>query len=235
MSKTFTCFIFFALVACGHTTTILEKPLPSQGIPEPLPEKIGANEASGECQNFAQSVFSFTSGVGAGFGQARMPGVVLGPPRGRGSFQGSFDVLSLGIGGEVILDVGNCHIVDKAGVDFIIFENTFWVGGNPEAPFKELGIVSVSLDGENFVAFPCQAAQAPYTGCAGWHPVYSNTDNDISPFDVDEAGGDSFDLADINVSETKYVRIQETGGGGFAPSLGFDLDAIAIIHGTTTN
>ena len=44
----------------------------------------------------AERVVSFTPGDAAGFGSDAMPGVVLGPPLGRGESAGSLDVLSLG-------------------------------------------------------------------------------------------------------------------------------------------
>ena len=49
---------------------------------------------------FADAVASFTPGTNAGFGADQLPQIVLGPPRGSGLLQGSFDVLSLGNGGD---------------------------------------------------------------------------------------------------------------------------------------
>jgi hypothetical protein len=110
--------------------------------------------------------------------------------------------------------------------------------GNPNAVYAEPGEVSVSDDGVSWTSFPCtQTTQdPPYGSCAGWHPVYSNPDNDISPADPKTAGGDAFDLADIGVKRARYVRIvdkviESCPEGGAGPiSNGFDLDAIAIVN-----
>lgn len=203
---------------------------PAAVAPPPPPPPTG--DPNTACQGFAQAVVSFLPGTGAGFGQGNMPNVVLGPPHGGGALTGSLDVVSLGRNGTIVLDLGNCHAIDRAGPDLIIFENPFFIGGDPNAPYRELGVVGVSMDGVHFTEFACTATAYPYDGCAGWHPVFSNPDNGISPFDVTAAGGDAFDLATINVPEARYVRIRDknnTSLGG--KSAGFDLDAIAVING----
>ena len=45
--------------------------------------------------------------------------------------------------------------------------------------------------------------------------------------DPELAGGDAFDLADIGLSEAKYIRVTDSGASGAG---GFDLDAIAIAN-----
>ena len=195
----------------------------------PPPPPVGD---SGEtCQGFAQSVKDVNFGDGAGFGQDEFPNVVLGPPQGKGGMSGGFDVLSLGKRGEIILDMGNCGIVDGDGPDFIVFENPFYIGGNPDAPFAELGEIAVSGDGVNFVSFPCESDELPYTGCAGWHPVYSNSSNGISPFDISAAGGDAFDLSNVGVNKARYIRIRDISDIGGGTTAGFDLDAVSVING----
>jgi hypothetical protein len=111
-----------------------------------------------------------------------------------------------------------------------VFENAFYVNGDPDAPYAELASVEVSSDGADFVAFPCTASVAPYGSCAGWHPVFANPDqNTIDPTDPALAGGDAFDLADLGVAEASYVRITDrvdlTGANGT-----FDLDAVSIVN-----
>src|SRR5262249_60374247 len=49
---------------------------------------------------FADRVVTYTGGTGGGSGQAALPGIVLGPPRGGGAFQGPSDTLPLGLGGS---------------------------------------------------------------------------------------------------------------------------------------
>lgn len=201
---------------------------PPPTLPPP-PPPVG--EESDPCQGYAQRVDSFTAGAGAGFGGDRMPDIVLGPPRGADSMRGSGDVLSLGQHGEIVLDLGNCHVTDRSGPDFIIFENAFLISGDPLSPYKELGEVGVSVDGGTFVEFACRDAAYPYTGCAGWHAVYSNPSNAISPFDIENAGGDAFDLSDIGIAEARYIRIRDIGGDGLGTTSGFDLDAASVVNG----
>ena len=186
---------------------------------------------------FISCVLSFEPGVGAGFGQVsdvpggrQFPEIIYGPPQGTGTGSGSTDVLSLGGGGEISFGVGGNAIVDGPGVDFIVFENAFDVGGDPDAPYAEPGVVSVSEDAVTWVDFPCQKDTYPYTGCAGWHPVLSNPDNGLSPFDPAAAGGDPFDLADVGVKQARYVRARDVSFCGASPSEGFDLDAAAIVN-----
>ncbi|TVQ89259.1 MAG: hypothetical protein EA397_15830 [Deltaproteobacteria bacterium] len=175
----------------------------------------------------------FEPGEGAGFGQDRMPDVVLGGPRGAGATAGGLDVVSLGKYGVIELAFDDWIVRDGPGPDFIVFENPFpgWV---------EPGLVEVSDDGETWFAFPCDLAdhEALYPGCAGIEPVLANVDdNDIDPTDPERAGGDAFDLADLGLEQIRYVRITD---GGIGPDWsyeggagGFDLDALAIVNGAT--
>ncbi|MEI9951557.1 MAG: hypothetical protein WDO74_21910 [Pseudomonadota bacterium] len=179
---------------------------------------------------FATSVESFVAGPGPNFGQANLPDVVLGPPKGAGAINGSLDVVTLGNGGSITLGFAPSSIVDQPGPDFIVFENAFYVNGDPDQPYAELASVEVSDDGEHFEAFPCTASVAPYGSCAGFHPVYANPgENAIEPTDPALAGGDAFDLADLGVAQARYVRITDrvdlTGASGT-----FDLDAVAIVN-----
>ena len=243
MKKLFFLFPIF-LLSCGHSSTILQE---ESFDPPPVSNNNLSNRSSSAnispttqptagspCQGFIHAVVRFEPGAGAGFGQNAFPQVVFGAPQGGGSIRGGLDVLSLGDHGKIILDMSPCEITDKEGIDFIVFENAFWIGGSEQNPFAELGVVSVSEDGENFVAFPCRSATLPYTGCTGWRPVRSSTASGISPFDVDNAGGDPFDLATIGVQKTRYILIKDISGGGYPPSIGFDLDAIAVVNGVST-
>jgi hypothetical protein len=184
---------------------------------------------SGDCSPYVQSVISISYGPGAGFGQSKMPGIIEGPPKGGGANQGSLDVLTLGNGGEIVLGFGENTIIDGPGLDFIVFENAFDVGGDPTDPYSEIATVAVSEDGETWTEFPCTATAYPYGSCAGWHPVYANpSDNQIDPTDPKTAGGDAFDLADIGVTKARFVRITDRAD---VPST-FDLDAVSLVHAT---
>ncbi len=179
-----------------------------------------------DLHRFATKVVSFDPGPDAGFGQDRMPGVVLGPPEGAGCCAGSLDVLSLGDKGTIVLGFDD-DIVDGPGTDFIVFENPF--PGNVET-----GIVSVSEDGTTWHTFPCAAddPKGGYPGCAGVKPVDANwLTNDIDPTDPAVAGGDDFDLATIGVERARFVRVEDSGKNPYAGTTGgFDLDAVAIVH-----
>jgi hypothetical protein len=170
---------------------------------------------------FITKVVSFTPGDCAGFGQASMPGIVMGPPIGGGASQGSTDVVSLGGGGTIVVSFEPNAIVDGPGVDLLVFENPFDIGGD---------------DGVTWATFPCTATLYPYGACAGWHPVYSNPDNGISPVDPAVAGGDPFDLADVGVKRARYVRVvdkthENCPAQGPRPTTnGFDLDAMGIVN-----
>ncbi len=194
----------------------------------------GCGEADSEGPNFdparfAVRVVSFTPGEDAGYGAEGLPGVVFGPPLGSGDRQGSFDVVALGHGGEITLELGE-PAVDGAGADLIVFENAFFYGNGDI--FAEPAFVEVSADGETFERFPCEPESDGFEGCAGVMPVYARGDSaDIDPLDPKTAGGDAFDLADVGLGEARFVRIVDSGvGPGQSPSAGFDLDAVAVVH-----
>jgi hypothetical protein len=167
---------------------------------------------------FIDHVVSYTEGEGAGFGQDNYPEIIFGAPMGAGPNAGSLDVLSLGMGGEIVIGFDEWSIVDGAGADFIVFENPFtgWV---------ELGEVSASQDGETWYTWDCDTES--WEGCAGITPVLSHPDNCIDARDPYTAGGDSFELADVGLDSAKYIRIQDVSG----QVGGFDLDAISIVNG----
>ena len=181
---------------------------------------------------YATEVVSFSAGINAGFGQNKMPGVVLGPPLPGSPQSGSLDVLTLGIGGEIILGFGERTIVNGLGPDFIVWENPFWLGGDPETPFAELGEVAVSADGETWHTFPCdiELEQGFDPLCAGWRARADFEPCLLIPIDPTLSGGDPFDLEDIGLDEVKYVRIRDLGSEGDAPTAGFDLDAVGVVN-----
>jgi hypothetical protein len=157
---------------------------------------------------------------------------VLGPPVGGGDTAGSTDVLSLGIAGTIVLEVGDLGIPDGPGEDLLVFENPFLIGGDPARPHAEPGYVAVSEDGEAWFEYECAYRRYPFDGCAGWHPVYAAPGNGIDATDPEAAGGDAFDLADAGLVHARFVRIRDLGLAAPLPSsAGFDLDAVASVHG----
>ena len=185
-----------------------------------------------ESDPFVDRIVSFEPGEGAGFGQDKLPEIVLGAPRGHGKLEPSDHVLSLGKGGKITLEFVDNEVFDGEGPDFIIFENAFLKAPGDDAGngFFELAKVEVSADGKEWKAFTFDTISRK--GCAGYHPVLANPDeNDISPVDPEKAGGDPFDLKDVGLEMIRFVRITDldnsTGSGG---TTGFDLDAVAAVH-----
>lgn len=183
---------------------------------------------------YARSVESFSPGEAAGFGEAGLPDVVLGPPRGKGERAGSLDVLSLGAGGEIVLGFGERAIVDGDGADFVVFENPFWPSGDQALVYAELGEVSVSEDGESWQTFACDTAgdgAGRFPGCAGFTPTLKYDPLELDPLEPELSGGDAFDLADVGLARALYVKVRDLGTLEAAGnSGGFDLDAVGIVH-----
>lgn len=234
-----------SLAACGSDPD--EAPRAPVSLGEPPPSEGGGKEPVDggyegpdggvlPADRFVTGVVGFTPGACAGYGAEAMPDVVYGPPVGAGGQRGSLDVVSLGLGGEIVLSFGPNAIIDGPGPDFIVFENAFVVSGDPGRVYAEPGEVSVSDDGVTWHAFECpEGAPAPYASCAGVRPVYSAPGNGVSPFDPDAAGGDAFDLADLGVARARFVRIRDRSGGACEgnprpTNAGFDLDAVAIVN-----
>jgi hypothetical protein len=191
---------------------------------------------------------------------------VLGPPGDSGALVGSVSVASLGFGGRVVLGFDGIVIEDRPGPDFVVFENAFFRGTIPGAAeddyliFAEPGIVEVSSDGEQWIAFPFDAAALAeaaggggaddidkalferLVGLAGITPTFTGNwtePDDPVAFDpagtggVGGAGGDAFDLATVGLAEARFLRITDADSAiGFAGAAeGFDLDAVVVLHG----
>ena len=201
-----------------------------------LPQQV---TLGGPADPFADAVVSFQPLSENGFGSSWIPSIVLGPPAGSGSALGSLDVVSLHssvnndggasapYGGSITIRFDDNVIVNGDGVDFIVFENVFFVGGDPEKRWMEPAIVAVSQDGIHYYTFPydfvphytesgeinCYNPYCYNRGFAGINPVYSNSGSP-DPRDPSTAGGDPFDLSEItqaNLEWVRYVRITATG------------------------
>lgn len=225
---------------------------------------LGSNKIG--AQSFPDAVLSFSPGYGAGFGQAYFPQNVLGPPHGNTNPQlpnaDEKELLSLGVGGSIVLEFSSSVIVDGPGADIIVFENPFQPIGYPDFVFAETATVAVSTDTVTWYTFPFEFDDPGttaglyekwrYRGLAGVTPVFSHPDNGISPFDPSLSGGDSFDLREVGLSYARYVKITDTGTTEISPTVdsrgnivndpgnamntpptaGFDLDAVAAVHST---
>ena len=185
---------------------------------------------------FADCVDSVSLGTNGGFGSEAQ---VLGGPRGGGAFFGGTDVLSLGLGGSIVLEFRDNTIIDGPGVDFTVFENAFLPYDEffeTLPPFMEPGRISVSQDGSTWYVFPCALSLGEevnlHPGCAGVYPVFADeldgsTPHGAIPSDtpiedligVDifsfptpaGSGGDSFDLADVGLEWAAFVRVEGAG------------------------
>jgi len=185
-----------------------------------------------ESDPWADAVVSFTPGdPWSGFGYNYFPDNVLGPPDPDPTINeynpsnNPQEILSLGHGGEIVLEFTDNKIVDGEGPDFTVFENAFYYFGTVE-PFIEAAIVSVSQDGINFVTFPYDTTTM--SGLAGVTPTMDN----LHPTDPEVSGGDHFDLADVGLPWARFVKLTDLGDlyqeGPWSGD--FDLDAVVAIH-----
>ena len=197
-------------------------------------ERPEPEENDVDCDPFAVDVVSFSPGEHAGFGSDRFPQIVFGPPGGGEDGGGSLDVLSLGVGGSIVVELG-CAASDGDGVDLVVYENAFVVGApdtdtGASTHFVEVADVAVSADGVTFVAFACDKPASTLAhddgidGCAGMATVAAGATG-VFPDD----GGDGFDLATVGLAEARFVRITDRSTSGSADTAGFDLDAVAAI------
>jgi hypothetical protein len=166
----------------------------------------------------------------------------LGPAEGT-----SFDVVSLGRGGEITLTF-DPPIVNGTGWDLAIFENGF------RDTFIELAYVAVSSNGVDFVRFDgVSLTPGPVTAFGSLNP----TDVDGFAGKYRQGFGTPFDLDDLAASPlvasgrldldaVTQVRIVDIVGDGRATdsegriiydpyptsgSAGFDLDAVGVSNG----
>ena len=150
----------------------------------------------------------------------RTPERALGPASG-----GSYDVVSLGRGGEIVVGFSE-PIRNGPGPDFAIFENAF------SDDFLELAWVEVSSDGETFVRFPNYSATAEPVGAFGA----------VDPAKVHglagkyRAGfGTPFDLEALAEAHAAAVDGSDPFSGAYRSHLlvtfpGVDLEKIRIIR-----
>jgi len=187
---------------------------------------------------YIDTVYSFTPGTGQNAGQdsAYFPLNIFGPPSERATRTiaetSPEQILSIGMGGEIIVGFKDMIIIDGPGADFTVFENVFEILGINKK-YVEPAVVSVSRDGHIWHSFPFDSLTL--IGCAGNSPTIGNQD----PFNPQRSGGDSFDLADLQIDSVRYIKITDIthilidtpNHPYFDPTLsGFDLDAIAGIH-----
>lgn len=194
------------------------------------------------CQGFIDTVYSYRWGSGSqqvGRATEYFPQNIFGTPVSTATqYSPAFadeDVCSLGLSGEIVVGKAGYYIVDRPGVDFIIFENVF-ATLNGAKVFAEPAIVSVSKDGITYYDFPYNAETLDGLAGVNW------TNGDANPFDYPASGGDGFDLATLGIDSICYIKIHDTAvlAAALPPSdkyyspkallTGFDLDAVALVH-----
>ncbi len=183
-------------------------------------------------------VFDFRPGSGQNLGQDAVyyPANIYGPPAPEAGESVPAilptQILSLGLGGEIIVGFRDAVLVDGPGPDFTVFENAFAIGGTDRS-YAEPAKVAVSSDGLHFIEFPFD----PWTltGCAGVTPTNGSAD----PYDPAVSGGNSFDLATLGLERIRFIKITDITELVLAdrqhpfwdPTLsGFDLDAVVGLH-----
>lgn len=167
---------------------------------------------------------------------------------------GTFDVVSLGDGGNAILTFAS-PIYNGPGPDFAVFENGFANAQNPDTWALELGFVEVSSDGENYFRFPAVTYVQTETQLGNAGSINPTQLHNFAskygafygtPFDLDEVE----DNALLDKNKVTHIRIVDVIGNidpeyanydseghiindpwptGFASS-GMDLDAVGVIH-----
>ncbi len=178
------------------------------------------------------TVYAFRPGTGQDFGREFFPHNIFGPPdtaaRVDRPSANPHQILSLGMGGEIIVGFRGKVILNGAGPDFVVFENAF---RTPRGKiFAEPALVSVSSDGVNWQTFPWDSLTL--RGCAGVSPTNGSASDFLDPA---QSGGDWFDLAELQLDTVRYIRIsdltwwlvQHPEHPFWDPTLsGFDLDAV---------
>tara|TARA_B100001939_G_scaffold328249_1_gene323341 strand:- start:8084 stop:8974 length:891 start_codon:yes stop_codon:yes gene_type:complete len=145
---------------------------------------------------------------------------------GGGWTTGSTDVYSTGSSSEcesgetcIVLEWTGKRVTNATGIDFVVYENAFLHGTNPNSRFLEPVIVEVSIDGNNW---------------CGWNPTYSGSSSatdlrnpanysdlaGITPVVFKQSDANSLTAADLFTETTDGYGTHLKGGGD-----GFDLDS----------
>ncbi len=161
---------------------------------------------------YADIVVSAPGATGSGYGDSSS---AVDGAHGRGcTAQNALDVYSLSndpaeTNTSIILRWSGRRVLNGIGTDFTVFENPFDNSTcNSGTRFMDQLIISVSIDGNEWVNFPHDYTAADETvysdnpahwiGFGGVTPVlYHEEDNPVDPFDPAAAGGDHFDLDDL--------------------------------------
>jgi hypothetical protein len=145
------------------------------------------------------------------------------------------EILSIGIGGEIIVGFRGKKVVNIEGADFTIFENAFETFDGSRI-FAEPAEVWISNDGINYTMF--QYERENLYNLAGKTPTLGVND----PFDPTASGGDSFDIAELGYDYITHIKIKDVSllaseldneNRYYNPAAlisGFDLDAVVAMQ-----
>jgi hypothetical protein len=179
---------------------------------------------------WADTAYFLYEGNGSGFGKGPFPGNVTGPPDSNATpcipSADPKEIRSLGTNGVIVIGFLDNRVIDEAGPDFVIFENSFIIlccDTCPDNIYAETGIVSVSQDSINFVEYPYNPIT--WEGLAGVTPTSGE-----DPLDPGISGGDAFDIGVLGFSWISYVKIQDAGTLVSDKGPHFDLDAVVAVH-----
>lgn len=160
-------------------------------------------------------------------------------------------IVSLGDGGQAILQFSS-PIIDQAGPDLAVFENSF------DDTFLELAFVEASSDGVNFFRFPAVSNTDTITQTGSFGPTNATFIHNLAgkyrgnygtPFDVSDIPNNTL----LNKQAITHIKVIDVVGCIQDPyctrdannnkvndpwptsfgSGGFDLDAVGVIHQQT--
>jgi hypothetical protein len=188
-------------------------PLRAQWATQVIAHQFGANQTAGQSSDyFPANVLGSVSAAATVNVPANLPS----------------EVLSLGRNGWVVLGFDGL-VLDEAGADFTVFENAFTTPTG--YTFDEWLIVSVSMDGQTWQTFPYDTLTG--AGMAGRTPTYENAY--LNYRNPALSGGDAFDLAQLGLSQARYVRLQDATQYQSFDRLSAEVDAVAVLHRATAN
>jgi hypothetical protein len=190
---------------------------------------------------WADGLDEIVFGPGSTKPETMVPGKAFGPAEGD-----STDVVCLGEAGHITLFF-EPPITNGEGWDFAVFENGF------NGSFLELGFVEGSSDGSSFARFDSASRfeGPPCGGCSGTAPVLGGLASKYmqgygTPFDLEALANQPVVRSGaVDLGSITYVRIVDVAGDGAtldsfgrpiydplggAPSAGFDLDAVGVLH-----
>jgi len=210
--------------------TRFDAPTAADAEASPAPERKHPDQSG--CQGFAWTaldplaepmaeIIDAPGDTGQGTGDAAK---AVNGVRGGGRDAGGSDVFSVGFdldaNGYLVIGIKDRSIKDGPGSDFAIFENVFSLGDG--GMFMDPAVVLLSRDGLTWVPYPFDYTAddenayskrpSDWDGFAGVTPVMLNEEtNDVNPFDQAAAGGDHFDLANLDPGDPEAAAIRKYG------------------------